>query len=174
MSLAALHKARQLAYSGFRNAIQEPNMYRAIVARKVRGTFRALSSGDASALTDQLASSFEYRFVGEHALGGVRTSIDEMNEWFARVFRLFPGLRFEVGDVAVTGMPWNTVVLTRAVVLAEGYRNEMFQRIGLSWGKVVNVVTLEDNQLLETYLQALSVQGRVEATEPPIDSTRAP
>ena len=145
-------------------------MYRSIVARKVRATFRGLSAGDASALTDQLASSFEYRFVGEHALGGIRTSIPEMNEWFARVFRLFPGLRFEVRDVAVSGLPWNTVVLTRADVIADGYRNEMFQRIGLSWGKVVSVVTLEDNQVLESHLQALAAQGCSEAIEPPIGS----
>lgn len=149
-------------------------MYRSIVGRKVRATFRGLSNGDSSSLTDQLATSFEYRFVGEHALGGVRTSVDDMDKWFARVFRLFPGLRFEVHDVTVRGMPWNTVVLTRADVIADGYRNEMFQRIGLSWGKVVSVITIEDNQVLDAHLHSLAEQGHIEAAQPPIGSAWQP
>ncbi len=145
-------------------------MYRIIVARQVRATFEGLSQGDPLALTTKLAPSFDYRFIGDHALGGRRTTIGEMDQWLTRVFRLFPGIRFRLRDMTVKGMPWKTVVMTRLDVEAKGYHNEMFQRIELRWGKIVDVVTLEDNQRLQAHLDILSDNGCDEAVAPPIDS----
>jgi len=59
------------------------------------------------------------------------------------VFRLFPGVRFEVRDVIVAGWPWNTRVAVRLGIdatLADGspYRNEAVQWIRLRWGKLVD------------------------------------
>ncbi len=145
-------------------------MYRTIVARKVRATFHALSAGDERALTSQLAARFSYRFVGGHALGGTRTSVADVEAWFARVFRLFPGLRFDVVEIAVKGPPWRTVVLTQVAVEAEGYRNEMFQRIDLAWGRITGIVTMEDLTILTSHLAMLADQGHDDANASPIVS----
>ena len=148
-------------------------MYHSIVARKVAATFRRLSSGDAEALTAQLAPLFTYRFVGDHALGGTRSSIEEMQQWSERLYRLFPDLRFDVEEIAVNGPPWNTRVLTRIAVRAEGYDNEMFQHIELSWGRITSVTTLEDVDTLRARLEHLARLGHEEASAPPIGASAA-
>ncbi|TMK21405.1 MAG: hypothetical protein E6G68_03485 [Actinobacteria bacterium] len=60
------------------------------------------------------------------------------------MFRLFPGVRFEVRDVIVAGWPWNTRVAVRLGIdatLADGspYRNE---------AKLVDDWVLEDTATL--------------------------
>ena len=145
-------------------------MYRAIVSRKVQKTFAELSRGNFDALIDQLAPGFNYRFVGTHALGGERSSAVDVEAWFERVFRLFPNLRFAVQHTAVSGPPWRTVALTHVTVEADNYRNEMFQRIDLAWGKLTGIVTMEDLDALHAHLAHLADQGQTEATAAPITS----
>lgn len=143
-------------------------MYHAIVAKKVRATFAGLSRGTADPLIDQLADDFEYSFLGDHAIGGTRTSNPMMHAWFERVFRLFPGLRFEVQDVAVTGPPWKTVALTHVAVYADDYANEMFQKINLRWGRLTKLVTLENLDVLREHLDVAAARGQTEAAAAPL------
>lgn len=139
----------------------------------MRATFERINAGDYMAMVDGLASSFEYRFHGDHALGGRRTSRDAMIRWWDRTLRLLPGARFDVQDVLVNGGPWRTRVAVRSFVTGvlpdgEKYENTVFQLLTLVWGKVASVETIEDLHLLERALRAVADAGEPEALAAPI------
>lgn len=149
-------------------------MYHSIVRRRVRHVFDRISHGDAQPMLDGLGEPFEYRFHGLHALGGVRTSQTAMRAWWDRVFRLLPGARFTIRDIVVHGGPWRTTVAMHVTVsgpLPDGsrYENTMFQFLGLRWGKVVSIETLENLQTLERALRAVAASGVPEALAEPIE-----
>lgn len=149
-------------------------MYTRIVRAKVRSTFAAINAGDHMPMVESLAPTFEYRFHGEHALGGRRTSKQAMLRWWERTFALLPGARFDVQDVLVAGGPWRTRVAVRCFVSGdlpggERYENTVFQFMTLRWGKVTSVETVEDLQVLERALQAVADAGVAEALAPPIE-----
>ncbi|WP_026930373.1 nuclear transport factor 2 family protein [Glycomyces tenuis] len=148
-------------------------MYKRIVRAKVRSIFEKINGGDYMPMVDGLATSFEYRFHGDHALGGSRTSRDAMVRWWERAFRLLPGAVFDVQDVVVNGGPWRTHVAVRSRVSGElpggaRYENTVFQFLTLVWGRVTSVETIEDLQVLERALRAVAEAGRPEALEAPI------
>ncbi|MFV0375250.1 nuclear transport factor 2 family protein [Microbacterium sp.] len=139
---------------------------------KVAAIFDRINEGDYSAMVDALAPAFEYRFHGEHALGGRRTTVAAMNRWWQRIFRLLPGVRFDIREVLVDGSPWRTRVAVRAEVAGELpggalYRNTVFQFLTLAWGRVTSVETLEDLQVLEAALHAVGDAGNAEALADP-------
>ena len=148
-------------------------VYTRIVRARVRATFDRINDGDYRTMVDGLAPSFTYRFHGDHALGGVRTSRESMLRWWERVVRLLPGARFEVQDVLVNGGPWNTRIAVRSLVagdLPDGtrYENTVFQFMTLVWGRVSSVETVEDLQVLERALEAVASGGVEEARAAPI------
>jgi len=148
-------------------------MYRAIVARRVRSAWAHIDSRDPGFVIDQLAPGFEHSFAGDHAMGGTRRSRESLTAWFERVFRLFPAIRFEVRDVLVRGMPWNTRAVALVHVRAgevDGvpYENELAQTIDLRWGRIVRIHTLEDTQKLAEALERLDAAGVGEAVAEPI------
>jgi len=147
-------------------------MYGAIVDRKVKRIWAALNERDTSPLLNGMADNFSHTFLGDHAMGGTRTSVTKMSLWLERVFRFFPDIRFEPRSVAVSGMPWNTVVLTWVDVTVpvenDVYKNTLAQRVELKWGKVHNVINIEDTQLLAMLLDRLAAAGMVEAASAPI------
>lgn len=148
-------------------------MYKRIVRAKVRSTFEKINDGDYMAMVDGLAPSFVYRFHGDHALGGRRTSTEAMIRWWQRVLDLLPGARFNIQDVLVNGGPWATRVAVRSSVSGDlpgggRYENTAFQFLTLSWGKVTSVETVEDLQVLERALGAVAESGKTEALADPI------
>lgn len=148
-------------------------MYKTIVRSKIRSTFERINAGDFMTMVDGLAPDFEYRFHGDHALGGRRTSKDAMVRWWKRTLRLLPGARFEIQDILVNGGPWRTRVAVRSLVagaLPDGtrYENTVLQFLTLSWGKVTYVETMEDLQVLERALRIVAEAGRSEALSSPI------
>ena len=148
-------------------------MYRAIVARRVRSAWAHIDGRDPGFVIDQLAPGFEHSFAGDHAMGGTRRSRESLTAWFERVFRLFPSIRFEVRDVLVRGMPWNTRAVALVHVRAgevDGvpYENELAQTIDLRWGRIVRIHTLEDTQKLAEALERLDAAGVGEAVAEPI------
>ena len=148
-------------------------MYRRIVAARVRKAWRHVQARDHMYVVNGFADEFTYRFVGDHALGGVRHTREAMDLWFRRVFVLVQGCRFEVDDVLVKGWPWRTraVVLLRVVgeLAGEPYENGVSQTIDLRWGRITAVTTLEDTQKLEGALDRLAAAGVEEAHAPPIE-----
>ena len=149
-------------------------MYKRMVRAKVMSTFEKINDGDYMAMVDGLAPSFEYRFHGDHALGGRRSTRESMIRWWERIFRLLPGTRFRLQEVLIDGGPWRTRVAVRSLVsgdLPDGkrYENTVFQFMTLVWGKVTRVETVEDLQVLERALRAVAESGKPEALSPPLE-----
>lgn len=71
-------------------------MYHQIVASKVRKGFRDLSSGSCQSTLNQFSPNLYFLFSGDHAMGGECHSLPQMRAWFERLYRLFPGIRFEI------------------------------------------------------------------------------
>lgn len=148
-------------------------MYSSIVRRKIEDIFEQVNRRNYAPMLDSLAPSFSYKFHGDHALGGCRTSKEAMARWWERVFRLLPDLKFELQDVLVSGWPWQTKIAIRAGVHGSLpgqtiYNNTMFQIMELRWGKVVKIETIENLQILEQALAAAAEAGASEAQAPPI------
>jgi ketosteroid isomerase-like protein len=136
-------------------------VYKFIVKRIVRRTFRRLSEGDYEVVVRQFGPESRFMFSGDHALGGERRGQNAVREWFREMQRLFPGIRIEPLDVVVNGWPWNTVVATHLAIsatLADGrpYRNEGMQLLRLRWGRVVEDLVFEDTLKLDAELQRMS------------------
>lgn len=152
-------------------------MYHAVVRRKVRAIFASITDGDYRPMLDGLGASFTYRFHGDHALGGVRTTRAAMTLWWERIFRILPAARFDVVEVLVSGGPWRTRLAIRLYVAGdlpggERYENTVFQFMTLRWGKVTSIETMEDLQVLERALSAVVASGNAEAGAAPIADTQ--
>ena len=154
-------------------------MYHAIVARKVRSVFASISRGDAAPMLDSLAPEFVYRFEGDSPIGGERTQRESMRLWWERMYRLFPGLSFEVRDVLVAGPPWNTRISTQLDFLmplpgGRSYRNVVMQAMRMRWGRITWIHTLEDTQRCMRLLQWRAEHGETEALAPAISDAQWP
>lgn len=150
-----------------------PTAYRYAVERVVRFAFARLSAGDYQTLLMACASDVEHTFAGEHALGGTRHSKEGLEHWFERLFRLFPGLDFEVKRVLVRGWPWRTVAMVEWVDRARPadgvpYVNEGAHVLRFSWGRLVSLRAYLDTQKVEEVCERLAGEGVEEAAAPPI------
>jgi ketosteroid isomerase-like protein len=149
-------------------------MYHAMVRRRVRRLYAALNAADPVPLVSSLAPHFAYTFVGSgHPLAGTRRNFTDMRAQMDRVLRLFPGLRFHVVDVVVTGKPWSTriaIILEVDARLADGdpYHNDLVQLLWLRWGRAVQVRTVIDTARLTAACRRLAAVGILEATAPPV------
>ena len=149
-------------------------LYATIVQRKIKRTFREINQGNVQPMLDTLADPFVYVVHGTHALGGRRTSKDAVRLWWEQVFRLLPGIRFDVQEVVISGCPWNMRVAVRSLVSGELpngelYSNTAFQFMNLRWGRITRIETMEDTQLLEQALRVVAESGCVKALEPPVN-----
>lgn len=73
----------------------------------------------------------------------------------------------------MNGWPWRTRIAVRSHItglLPDGsrYENTVFQFMTLRWGRVAEVETVEDLQVLERALAAVAASGVAEASAPPI------
>ncbi|MBO0953164.1 nuclear transport factor 2 family protein [Fibrella forsythiae] len=148
-------------------------MYHRLVEQIVRQNFARLSQGDYESMLKGMAPLITHTFSGQHALGGTRRSVPAMREWFARLFRLFPGLNFEIRRVAVSGWPWLTTIAvewTDRATPADGstYVNEGIHLLQMRWGKVVYLRAYLDTAVLAATLEGLAAHGISEALAPPI------
>jgi ketosteroid isomerase-like protein len=117
-----------------------------------------------------------FSFSGDHALGGRLESNELIREWFQRLYRIFPDLRFKPQAIVVNGFPWNTMVAARFAVSAtlpngKPYANEGMQFIRLRWGRVVQDFIYEDTEALSLALAEVAAGGRSEATAAPLGGT---
>jgi ketosteroid isomerase-like protein len=144
-----------------------------IVEARVRSVFDRVNAGDYMHMVDGLGEPFAYVFHGDHALGGRRTSRDAMIRWWQRVGDLLPGAQFTIHEVIVRGGPWRTRIAVRAGIRGplpggEVYRNTLFQFMTLRWGKVIEVETVEDLQVLTHALAVVAASGKAAAAAAPI------
>jgi ketosteroid isomerase-like protein len=149
-------------------------MYRAFVRRNIRNTFlHELSRGDYPAIVSRTARDVQHTFPGEGALAGTRHSRDALRQWFERLFRLFPELRFEVEDIVVTGWPWHTVVAVRwqdwgRAADGEPYENRGCEVFEIRWGRATAISQYLDTKVIDDSLERMAAAGIAEASAPPI------
>src|SRR4051812_29416484 len=86
-------------------------MYHAYVRGQVKRLFEAVNQGNAEPVLRLFGRHFEHIFLGDHALGGSRTTLPATREWYGRLYRLLPDIRFDVRRIWVSGPPWNTIVV---------------------------------------------------------------
>jgi ketosteroid isomerase-like protein len=149
-------------------------MYHAIVRRKVERLFEGLGRGDVDYAVAGMAPRFEHIFPGDHTLGGVRHTRPGIRAWLERLFRVLPGLRFEIKHMAVSGTPWNTTVVVEwrdYATLADGapYVNDGAHAIRIRWGKVVVLHAYLDTQIMVEAMRSMAAAGVAEATAPRIE-----
>jgi ketosteroid isomerase-like protein len=157
-----------------KRSLEEASMYRTIVAGRVRGVWRELQRHNADSVLKLLAPRFEHHVYGDHALAGARHGRDAQGAWFARIFRLFPDIRYTVREVVVSGWPWRTcaiAVIEVSVPSQPDYSNIVLQQLDLRWGRVTRIVNLEDTQALSALLTRLGESGNREALAPAIDDS---
>ncbi len=148
-------------------------LYASIVERVIRDGFQSLSRGDCEPVIGKFLPQAYFRFVGHHALGAELHEIAAIRRWFERLLRLFPGIQFEVRDVKVSGLPWDTLVVTQLGIRAtlpdgQSYRNDALQVVRLRWGRIVEDFIYEDTHVLVTALAQIARQGVTEAASEPI------
>ena len=101
--------------SALRGQSKECAMYHLFVRRFARRTFERLTAGNWQSVLEDLSPDIHHVYAGKNAVGGTRTSRDDVRLWFERVYRLFPSFHEEVREVLVGGWPWNTVAAVQWV-----------------------------------------------------------
>lgn len=152
-------------------------IYHSIVKRNLINSFDALNRGDYEVITKQFSDSdVSHWFSGEsHPLSGLRSTKDSILQWYDRLARLMPDLRFEIEKIAVSGWPWHTVAMLEWTDYLTDRKNNAYSNRGvhvitISWGKVKSLEVFCDTEYLKGYFKALDEQGVEEASAPPIES----
>lgn len=149
-------------------------MYQGIVRARVRALFDAVNRGDAEPVIAAFAPVFEHRFLGDdHALGGSRTSLSAVRDWYGRLYRLLPDIHFDLERIDVVGPPWNTVVVVdwrETNSGTDGVRtfNRGHHVLHLAWGRATRLLICPDTTLLVATLDRLFKAGNREAHAAPI------
>jgi len=147
-------------------------MYHSYVRSQVRKLFDAVNRGDAEPVLRLFAPRFEHIFLGSHALGGSRATLAATREWYDRLYRLLPDIRFELKRIWVSGGPWKTVVVIEWDESNSGTDGVLTTNCGihaleLRWGRATKLIICPAEPL-ELTLDRLAASGIVEASAPPI------
>ncbi len=148
-------------------------IYRAIVRRRAQGIFDALSRGDLSTVTRNVADDVHHVFAGDNTFGGERHSREAFERWLQRLYRLIPEIEFEVHEVAVRGWPWNTSVAIEwsdrgRAADGEAYENHGSHWIRLRWGRAVSIHGYLDTEKATAVAERLAANGFEEAAAAPV------
>ena len=148
-------------------------MYHAIVRRRVRALFSAVNQGDAEPVLQAFASRFEHAFLGDHALGGSRRTLSATRQWYERLYRLLPDIRFDLRRIDVSGGPWNTLVVVEWDETNSGTdgvrtNNRGIHVMHLKWGRATRLLICPDTIGLVATLDRLAATGNTEALAEPI------
>jgi hypothetical protein len=153
-------------------------MYHYVVRHLLRGAFRDINAGAYERIVPQFADRHRHIMYGRHALAGERCTIASTAQWYARLQRLMPDLKFQVRAIAVTGWPWYTVatvVWDDTFSLPDGTAgsNQGVHVFVLRWGRVRSLAVHCDTSKLEAYCARMAGSGLVEALAVPIADTVA-
>ena len=135
--------------------------------------FNYINAGRYDRIVPQFATKHRHAMYGNHALAGERTTITSTTQWYGRLQRLLPDLRFKVHAVAVTGWPWHTlatVTWNDHLTLPDGSPagNQGVHVFVLAWGCVTSLAVHYDTAKFEDYCRRMAETGREEAMAPPI------
>lgn len=94
-------------------------------------------------------------------------------EWYARLYRLLPDIRFDLRKIRVSGGPWNTIVLVEWDEMnsgTDGVRttNRGIHALHLKWGRATSLHICPEAAPLEATLTRLAAAGNLEARAAPI------
>lgn len=160
--------------AGMLGFISAQSLYHAIVRRQIVRVFVELGQGKPEIALSKLTPDFEHRFAGDHPLGGMRHSRRAMEQWFERLYRLFPGLHFTIKRVAVSGPPWDTTAVIEwhdQAALASGgsYDNDGVHVVRLRWGKLASLHAYPDTARVAAAIRQMAEQGVEEGRAPQIE-----
>ena len=127
------------------------------VRRFVYRCFEQLNRRQVAPVLAMFDENAYFRFPGRHELAIETTSRAEVEEWFGRLFRRLPSLRFDVDDVVTSGPPWKMRVCTRYRGRTESATGEVstyegMQYLQLRWCTVVSEELFPDTQSFAAYL----------------------
>jgi ketosteroid isomerase-like protein len=148
-------------------------MYHWFVRARIVKLFDSVSRGDANPVLEAFAPQFEHSFLGDTALGGSRRTLAATRQWYERLYRLLPDIKFKVEHILVSGGPWNTLVVAEWEEENSGTdgvrtRNRGAHVIHLRWGKATRLLICPDTVLLKATLDRLGARGNAEALAAPI------
>ncbi|MGO4714275.1 nuclear transport factor 2 family protein [Bradyrhizobium sp. 2TAF24] len=148
-------------------------MYHFILRRKLQNVFSRLNAGDYRFVTSQFHTDAEHWFAGSHAMSGRRITSGRREEWYRRLAAVFPGLKFDVRKLIVSGPPWHSLAAVEWVDELHDKKgnplpNEGVFFITIRWGKVTEFHVYCDTAKIEKNLSILAAQGVVEAAASPI------
>jgi hypothetical protein len=143
-------------------------MYHAFVRTRVETLFRAIGQGDAEPVPAGVAPRFVHFFLGDHALGGTRTTLETTRRWYDRLFRLLPDIEFDLRTIRISGPPWNTLVAVdwlETNSATDGVRTYTpgVDVVRLVWGKMDYLGVYPDAVGLVSTLHRLVASGVAEA-----------
>ena len=146
-------------------------MYHTYISRRIHRLFDAINAGKAASVLVAYAHGFEHICVGNHALGGKRTRVGPMLDWYARLYRLLPGLHFEISQITVSGGPWNTLAVIEWTMSSQGAaatNGTGMHVMRLCWGRMVQLIICPYGDAFSTPLEQLARDGVAEASAAPI------
>lgn len=111
--------------------------------------------------------------IGTHALSGRRVSPRAIADWYARLFRLLPDIRFDLRRIEVSGPPWATIATVEwreTNSATDGVRTSAtgMHVVHIAWGRMTRLVILTDTAKLEATLRRIAAKGTAEALAAPI------
>src|ERR1700752_910489 len=170
MLTGSILRSAQLSNGGTRNMLWRP--YHLIVENRLGKLFAGVSSGNAEPIVAAFAPRHEHIFIGQHALGGRRTSLASTRKWYERLLRLLPDIAFEITRIEVRGPPWNTIALAdwnETNSGTDGVRtaNSGLHVIHLVWGRMSRLQIITDTFALQETLDRLAENGGGEGPAPP-------
>jgi ketosteroid isomerase-like protein len=125
-------------------------MYRWTVAAVVRSIYRRTFAGDDRLMMRATAPDVSFRFPGTSSFAASLQSREALHEWLARFGTLSPTL--EVGDVAVSGPPWNMTVAVRfRDAIGTDYENEGVEWLHMRWGRVRSLEVFLDTERISSW-----------------------
>lgn len=150
-------------------------VYHRLIERKIRALLDAVNSGDIEPVIAGFSRKFEHAYLGEHAIGGARHTVEATRRWYERLFRLLPDIRFTVEKITVRGMPWSTIAIVEwreSNFGADGVETSArgVHIASIRWGKITRLLILSETHLLMKTLERLSANGFPEADAKPIVS----
>lgn len=132
------------------------------IRKLVFRTFEQLNRRELDAVMGWYAEDAYFRFPGTHELAIEARSKAEIGQWFERLFRRLPSLRFDIDDVVVQGPPWNMRLCTRYRARTESATGafalyEGMQYAQLRWCTVTREELFPDTQSFANYLKGALV-----------------
>lgn len=148
-------------------------MYHFFLKRRLQSVLSRLNAGDYRFITGQFHPDAEHWFSGSHAMSGRRITTASREAWYRRLTAVFPGLKFDIRKLIVSGPPWKSLAAVEWVDelydrKGNALPNEGVFVITIRWGKVTEFHVYCDTARIEKNLAILATQGVPEAAAAPI------